>query len=168
MVLITVIAALILVFSFIGGLTQGLVKSFFSMITFIVAVPVAGYFYTIISGWLKFIDNRVWQNFLGFIIVMAVASAILSIIYILPRKILDKTTHEIFGLRFVGAVLNLLGAVMGLVVLTCLINAFPIWEWLKLGLNDSSLIQWLMAHFAFVQNLLPEVLRTPAMVSLQP
>jgi uncharacterized membrane protein required for colicin V production len=162
MVIVTIVAALILIFSFIGGLTQGLVKSFFSVITFVIAVPVAGLYYQSAAGWLKVINNQAWQNLLGFFIIMAVASIILSLICFLPRKILDTVTHEMPGLRIIGGLLNLLGAIMGLIVLTCLISVFPVWEWLRLSFHDSGLISWLMAHFALFQSLLPELLRMPA------
>ena len=74
---------------------------------------------------------------------------------------MEKTWHEVFGFRVVGGLLNLLGAVIGLVVLTTIVSAFPVWEWLRFHLSDSSLINWLMENFTFVQSLLPEVLRFP-------
>jgi uncharacterized membrane protein required for colicin V production len=160
MVIVTIVAAIILIFSFIGGLTQGLVKSFFSLVTFIVAVPVAGLYYTFFAGLLGFIHNHDWENFLGFFITMAVVSIILSIVFYFPRKILEKTWQEDLWTRLVAGLLNLLGAGMGLVILTTLVTAFPIWEWLRLALADSSVTSWLLTHLTFAQSLLPEALRS--------
>jgi uncharacterized membrane protein required for colicin V production len=161
MEIITIFAVLILVFSFIGGYSQGLAKSFFSLIAVIVAIPVAGRYYSFFAGFLGFINNRDWENFIGFFITSAIVSIILSIIFYFPRKIMEKTWHEGFAFRVVGGLLNLLGAVIGLVVLTTIVSAFPVWEWLRFHLSDSSLINWLMENFTFVQSLLPEVLRFP-------
>ena len=161
MVIVTVVAALILIFSFIGGLTQGLVKSFFSVVTFIVAVPVAGLYYQSSAGWLGFLHNQIYQNFLGFFIIMAIVSIILSIIFYFPRKIMEKAWHEAFWIKLIAGLLNLLAAAMGLVILTTMVTVFPVWEWLRLSLADSSIISWLMAHLTFVQSLLPGVLRFP-------
>jgi uncharacterized membrane protein required for colicin V production len=162
MVIITIIAALILIFSFFGGLTQGLVKSFFSLATFLISVPVAGLYYKSAASWLGFIHNQNWQHFLGFFIIMCISSIILSIIFFLPRKIIDNIIPKFIVLNVVGGLLNLLGSVMGLIVLGCLINAFPVWEWLRSGMNDSGLISWLMSHFALTKYLLPEILRVTA------
>lgn len=159
--IVTIIAALIVIFSFIGGCAQGLVKSFFSLVAVIVAIPVAGQYYPFFARFLGFINNRDWEQFIGFFITSAIASIILSIIFYFPRKILEKTWHDFFGFRIIGGLLNLLGAAIGLVVLTTLVNAFPVWEWLRLELTDSNLINWLMINLNFVQSLLPEMLRFP-------
>ena len=159
--IVTIIAALILIFSFIGGCAQGLVKSFFSLVAVIVAIPVAGQYYPFFAGYLSFINNRNWENFIGFFITSAIASIVLSIIFHFPQKILEKTWHDFFGFRLIGGLLNLIGTAVGLVVLTTLLSAFPVWEWLRLGLADSNLIDWLMINLSFVQTLLPEMLRLP-------
>jgi hypothetical protein len=59
----------------------------------------------------------------------------------------------------ISGFLSLLGAAMGLVILITLLTAFPAWEWLRLELVDSSVINWLMTHLTFVQGLLPAPLR---------
>lgn len=159
--IVTIIAALILILSFIGGCAQGLVKSFFSLVAVIVAIPVAGQYYPFLAGFLGFINNRDLEQFIGFFITSAITSIILSIIFYFPLKILEKTWHEFLGFRIIGGLLNLLGAAIGLVVLTTLVNAFPVWEWLRLELTDSNLINWLMINLSFIQSLLPEVLHFP-------
>ena len=159
MVIITIIAALILIFSFIGGLSQGLLKTFFSLVAFIVSVPIAGRYYSVLSEVLGFVHNRNWQNFLGFFIAMAIVSIVLSIIFYFPRKIMDKAWPREFWMRLVAGVLNLLAAAMGLVILATLVTVFPVWEWLRLAMADSSVFHWLTTHLTFVQSLLPAALR---------
>jgi uncharacterized membrane protein required for colicin V production len=159
MAIVTILAAVILIFSFIGGLITGLVKSFFSLVSLITSVAVAGLYYTYFSGLLGFLHNSDWQNFLGFFITMAVVNIIFSIIFYFPRKILAKAWPEGFWIRIIAGFLNLLGAGMGLVLLTTLVTVFPVWEWLRLELVNSSLIDWLNINLSFVQTLLPETLR---------
>ena len=159
MTLIDIIAAIILFFSFIGGVTQGAIKSFFSLLSFIIAIPVAGRFYSFFADWLNFLPGQNWRNFLGFFIALAVANVVLALIFYFPRKITEESWDNGFISRLVGGFLNLLGAAIVLVMLALIISAYPVWGWLQQALVDSTLIHWLVANLNFVQGLLPDILR---------
>jgi uncharacterized membrane protein required for colicin V production len=159
MTLIDIIAAVILFFSFIGGLTQGAVKSFFSLLCFIISVPIAGRFYTHIANLLVFLPGPNLKYIAGFFITLALAVIVLSFIFYFPRKITEESWDDGILFHLVGGVLNLLGAAVGFLVLALILNAFPVWDWLQQSFANSAIFQWLIANFSFVQTLLPEILR---------
>lgn len=155
MILISIIAGFILFFSFIGGFMQGAVKSFFSLVSFIVAVPIAAHFYTYIADLLSFLNSRNWENFLGFFITLGIVSIILHFIFFLPRRIMDKAwPHGVFN-RFLGGVLNLLSAAIGLVVFAIVLTEYPIWDWLYRAVAGSAVIDWLVSTLSFVRYFFP-------------
>jgi len=162
MTIVSIVSGLILFFSFIGGFTQGAVKSFFSLISFIVAIPIAGMFYTFFAGLLSFLPGQDWENFIGFFITLALASIVLSFLFYIPRKVVEKTWHEGVLFRLIGGVLNLLGTAIGLVLFTFLISTYPVWDWLQQAMVNSAVINWLVTYLDFVQGLLPEIMRGSA------
>lgn len=157
--LISIIAGLILGFSLLGGFIQGAVKSFFSLLALFVAIPVAGFLYPPVAHLLGFLPGQNWENLIGFFLVLGIASAILHFIFFLPRKIMEKVWPKGFLVRLLGGFLNLLGAAIGLVVLTLLISAYPAWNWLDQAMNQSGVILWLVDRFALIQSMLPEIFR---------
>jgi uncharacterized membrane protein required for colicin V production len=162
MMLINILAAIILFLTFFGGFFQGAVKSFFSLISFIIAVPIAGRVYPFIANLLSFLPGENWENFIGFFIALAIVSIILAFVFYLPRKIMEKVWSEGFLFRLVGGVLNLLGAAVGLVVLASLISTYPVWDWLQQAMTDASIIQWMVTNLSFILVLLPDLLRRTA------
>ena len=55
---ISILAALVLFFSFIGGLKEGVVKSFFSLITLIITIPLTGVSYRLLANILSFLPGE--------------------------------------------------------------------------------------------------------------
>jgi uncharacterized membrane protein required for colicin V production len=165
--LINLIAILILVFSLVGGFFQGGIKSFFSIVSYLIALPIAGYFYSYVAGMLSFIPGENWENFLGFVIVIGIVSVILHFVFLLPRKILDKVIEKGVISRFVGGFLTFLNACIGLTVFALLINAFPVWIWLQIEMANSAVIKLLISVFVLVQGLLPEIMRTGVFESVR-
>jgi uncharacterized membrane protein required for colicin V production len=161
MTLVNIIAALVLFFSFIGGYTQGAVKSFFSLIVFLAAIPVAGLFYPFFAGLLSFLGDQNWENFIGFFVTLAIASIILSFLFFLPRKWTEAIWNEGLLFRLAGGILNLLSTAVGLVLLTLVISAYPVWDWLQRALSGSEIIIWLVINLPFVQEMVPEIMRMP-------
>lgn len=157
--LINLIALLILFFSFIGGLKDGAVKAFFSLVALLIAIPLAGLFYHWLAGLLAFLPGENWPNFLGFFITLGVISIILHLIFLLPRKLLQKALPQGVLLRLIGGILNTLGAAIGLVVFSLVIVAYPVWGWLEQAIVNSSVPVWLVSHLGFVQMLMPEIFR---------
>jgi uncharacterized membrane protein required for colicin V production len=160
MTLIDIIAAIILFLSFIGGLTQGAIKSFFSLLCFIISIPIAGRFFPFIANWLGFLPQPNLKYLAGFFITLALAVIVLSFIFYYPRRITEESWDDGVLFHLVGGVLNLLGAAVGWLILALVLNAYPVWDWLQQALANSVIIQWLMANFSFVQTLLPEILRS--------
>jgi uncharacterized membrane protein required for colicin V production len=159
MMLINILAAIILFLSFFGGFFQGAVKSFFSLLSFIIAVPVAGRVYPFIASLLSFLPGENWENFIGFFIALAIVSIILAFVFYLPRKIMEKVWSGGILFRLAGGILNLLGAAIGLVVLASLISTYPVWDWLQQAMTDASIIQWMVSNLGFIRVLLPDLLQ---------
>ena len=67
MIWVSIIALIILFFSFIGGLKEGAVKGFFSFITLIIAIPITGMSYPLLADILSFLPGQDWENFIGFL-----------------------------------------------------------------------------------------------------
>jgi uncharacterized membrane protein required for colicin V production len=162
MIWVSIIASLILLFSLIGGIKEGAVKQFFSLISLLIAIPVAGISYHLLAGLLSFIPGEDWENFLAFFIILAVVSVILHFIFLLPRGLAGKAWNN--GLLFwlIGAVFNIFNAALGMVVFALVLHAYPFFGWLERAVSGSDVIVWLVAHLSFVQAVLPEVLRQAA------
>lgn len=162
MVIVSIFAYLILVFSFIGGIKEGVVKSFFSLITLVISLPIASKLYYLIASLLSFIPGEDWENFIGFFITLAIVSVILHFIFFMPRKIL----HKIFGggcvSRPFGGVINLFNSAIGLTAFALVLLAFPVWGWLEQALRESAIMSWLVINLNFVQALITEVSRQAA------
>jgi uncharacterized membrane protein required for colicin V production len=161
MTLIDIIAAIILFFSFIGGLTQGAIKSFFSLLCFIIAIPVAGRFYPFLVDLLSFISSPNWKNFVAFFITLGLSVIILSFVFYFPRKITEESWEDGVLFHLLGGVLNLLGSGIGILVLSLALSTFPVWDWLQQAFGNSLIIQWLVTNLSFVQRLLPDMFRSP-------
>jgi len=90
MIWVSIITSLILFFSFIGGLKEGAVKNFFSLIALLIAIPLTGISYRLLANALSFIPGENWGNFIGFFITLALISIILHFVFLLPRKLIQK------------------------------------------------------------------------------
>ena len=66
MILVDILVSIILFFSFFGGLKEGVVKNFFSLIVFIIAIPLTGLSYHLIAVIFSFLPGTNWENFIGF------------------------------------------------------------------------------------------------------
>ena len=162
MIWVNIIALIILFFSLFGGMKEGAVKNFFSLVIQIFAIYIAGHIYHFIATILAFLPGTSWENFLGFFIAIGLIMAILHLIVLIPRKIIQKIWKRGLIFRLLGGALNVFSASIGLVIFTLAIGAFPIIDWLARVVVNASVLQWLVAHLGFVQALLPGVLRDAA------
>ena len=78
-------------------------------------------------------------------------------LFLLPRKLIQKTWIKGVLFRLLGSALNIFNSAIGLVVFTLLFRAYPIFAWLERGVTDSSVLTWLVVNLSFVQAMLPEV-----------
>jgi len=157
MIWVDILVVVILILSFLGGLKGGAVKSFFSLLVLIIAIPLAGFSYHLITAILSFLPGTNWENFVGFFIALALASVILNFIFFLPRRFARKVWSKGALFRLLGGALNLLGASISMVVFTLALGAYPIFDWLERVVSNSSVLAWLVEHLGFVQAMLPGV-----------
>ena len=162
MILVDILAVIILIFSFLGGLKEGAVKHFSNLIVLIVAILVAGHYYHLIAIILSFLPGANWENFVGFFIALVLVSVILHFIFLLPRKIVQKVWRKGALFRLLGGALNIVSASMGMAVFALAVGAYPIFGWLERAVVGSGVLTWLVEHLNFVQAMLPEAFQSAA------
>ena len=161
-----IIVIIILIITFFGGMKEGAVKNFFSLIALIIAIPLAGLSYHLIANLLSFLPGTNWENFFGFFVTMGIISVILHLIFLLPRKIIQKIWKKGILFRLLGGVLNIFGASIGMAVFTLVLRAYPIFDWLERWVSSSAILMWLAENIGFVPAMLPEALQnvTPLVI----
>jgi len=142
--IVDVIAVLILIFSFIGGLKGGAVKEFFGLLAFIIAIPLTGLFYGYVVSWFSFVGDSTWRTFLAFLLTMGIIMILLFLIFMLPRNLLEKVWDGGFFWSLLGGVLAILNAALGLVLLVSLIDIYPVLPWLDDIFTASHVLNWLV------------------------
>ena len=159
MLLVDIIIVLILVIAFVGGLIEGAAKSFFRLLGLIIALPLTGILYPLLAGVLSFLPGENWENFISFIVILAILSTLLYWIFFIPRKFMEKISIEMGILRIIGGCLNILNSAIGMVIFTLLVQVYPVMGWLEDVITQSSILTWLVMHLEFVKVLLPELFR---------
>jgi uncharacterized membrane protein required for colicin V production len=162
---VDIVVIIILILCFLGGLKDGAVKTFFSLVVLIIAIPLTGLSYHLITKILSFLPGTNWENFFGFFITIAIISAILHFISLLPRKFLQKIWKKGCLFRLLGGVLNVFGGTIGLTVFTLVLRAYPIFDWLERWVSNSGILMWLVDKFGFVQSMLPGILRNASQMA---
>jgi uncharacterized membrane protein required for colicin V production len=160
MIWIDFVIIVILVFSFMAGVKAGLVNSIFSLIIFLIALVVAGYYYIFVSSMLSFLPGENWSKFFGFVIAIVIISIILSIVCVIPRALLKSIWNGggFFGL--VGGVFNLVNTSIGFVVFIILLQQYPIVPFLSTLFAKSYILMWLTSNLSFIYFLLPVTFRS--------
>ena len=158
----SIAAIVIFCLSFFGGLKDGTVKAFFSLLGLVIAIPLTGLSYHLLATVLAFLPGTNWENFFGFFITLCIISVILHFIFSLPRKLIQKVWKKGLLFRLLGGVLNLIGAGIGMSVFTLVLVAYPIIDWLERAVADSGVLVWLVSHLGFVPAMLPEVFQDAA------
>jgi uncharacterized membrane protein required for colicin V production len=152
-----VLAVIILIFGFIGGIKEGIVKEAFSLVTLIISILFAGMLYSSVGSALSFLPDPDWENFTGFIVVFALISILFSILSWMPRKSIETFCHEGIIFRLGGGILNLFNTAAGITVFSLLFITFPVWPWMREVLTGSGIITGLISLMSFIQGLLPEI-----------
>jgi uncharacterized membrane protein required for colicin V production len=159
MIVVSIIAALILFFSLIGGFKDGAVKQATSTISLLIAIPLTGLSYRWLASLLSFIPGENWENFLGFIITMAFIMVILYLIFLVPRRHFEQVWKEGPLFRLIGTALGFINAGISMVLFALVLNAYPIFDWLQHAVSGSGVISWLHSWLGFIQYMLPMVFR---------
>ena len=162
MILVNIIAVIILILSFLGGLKEGAVKNLFSLAVLIIAILLTGFFYYLIATILSFLPGTNWENFIGFFITIGIISLVLHFIFFLPRRIAQNIWKKGVLFRLLGGGLNLLNAGIGMVVFTLVLGAYPIIDWLERAVTNASVLMWLVKLLSFVEAMLPEAFQNAA------
>lgn len=163
MALVSILAVVILVLSFFGGMKAGAVKQFFSLAILLVAILLAGMSYRLIALILSFLPGGNWENYFGFFIALTLSIIILHVLTWIPRRIARAIWKKGIIFRLVGGVLNLIQVSIGLVLFTLVIAAYPILGWLAEATIGSGVMMGLLERFSFVAGMLPEVFRSTAL-----
>jgi uncharacterized membrane protein required for colicin V production len=159
--LISIIVVILLILSFFGGLKEGAVKNFFNLLTLLIAIPLTGLYYELVAGWLSFLPEN-WANFIGFYIVLTILVVILSLVFMIPRRIIQRIWGKGFLYRLSGGVIGLFYGAVAMVLFTLVIFTFPIFDFLAQWLAGSGVLAWLVNNLAFVLAMLPEVFEKTA------
>ena len=159
MILVSIVAVIVLFFSFIGGLKEGAVKNFFSLIALLIAIPITATSFHLLATILSFLPGDDWNSFIGFFISLAFIAAILHIAFFLPRRFIQKVWNKGLLFRSTGGALNVLDTAIGLAVFALIVRTYPIIDWLERAVTDSSALTWLVTHLGFVETLLGNALR---------
>ena len=162
MIWVNILAVIILILSFFGGLREGAVKQSFSLLVLIIAIPLAGISYRLLAIILSFLPGENWENFVGFFIALVLISVILHFIVFLPRRLVQKIWRRGLFFRLLGGVLNAINASIFLVVFTLALLAYPIFNWLERAVANSGVLMGLVNMFGFIQAMLPEAFRGAA------
>lgn len=157
MILVSIIASLLLFFSLIGGFKVGALKQAISIISLLIAIPLAGLCYHWLAGLFSFMPGENWENFIGFFITMGIIMVILFFALLVPRRFVEKSWKEGPLFRMIGAVLGFFNCAIGMVVFALVLNAYPIIDWLERAVSGSDVINWLFSWLGFIQYMLPSV-----------
>ncbi len=146
-VLTDILVSLILVFSLIRGVRHGAVREFFGLVAFVIALLLAGLFTHYVVGWLSFIGDLNWRNFLAFLLAMAIILVVAYLILWIPRHFIDKVWDSGFVWSLLGGIFALIDCALGLALTVKLLNLYPVLNWLNSVLASSQVLSWLSANF---------------------
>jgi len=155
MVLVSIIAVIILILSLINGFKDGALKQAVSIISLLIAIPLAGLCYGWLASLFSFLPGENWENFVGFFVTMGIIMVAFYFIFLIPRKFFEKSWKGGLLLRSIGAVLSFFNAAIGMVLFAVVLNAYPIFDWLQSAVSGSGVINWLGSWLGFVQAMLP-------------
>jgi uncharacterized membrane protein required for colicin V production len=153
---VDIIVIILLVLGFTGGMKEGAVRAFASLIAVVISIPLAGLSYRLIASLLSFLPGENWENFLGFFISLGIITAILHLIFFLPKKLIGAVWNKGILLRILGGGFNLLGGMIGMVAFSLVVQAYPIFDWLERWVVSSGVLSRLVDGFGFVELMLPE------------
>lgn len=162
--MIDILVILVLIFSFTNGLNKGAVRSFFSLVVLLIAIPITGSLYRIAATVLSFLPGENWQNFIGFFVTLAVVSLILHLVLLFPRMIIGGFLRHAPLSRLIGGAMSVFNSAVGWTVFALVIRAYPIFVFLGNWVKNSSTLNWLIANLSFVQTMLPLEFETVGVV----
>lgn len=165
MIWVDIIISILFIFVLIGGLRQGAIKSGFSLLALIIAIPLTGLLFHFVTTLFSFLHDEIWANFLGFFITLAVIIVLLSLIFLIPRKLLGAADVGFFS-AIIGGLISIVGFAVGLTLFVILMQTYPIWDWLVQVLSGSHIVGFLLNILGFIRFMLPEAFKSAASICL--
>jgi hypothetical protein len=157
-IIFDIIVALVLTFSFIGGLRHGAIKAFFGLAAFVISLLLVGVFVGYVNGWFSFVADANWRAFLSFMITMGIIILVLYILFWIPRRLLEKIWDDGFLWSLLGGILGTMHSALGLVLLAKLLNIYSLLGSFDAVLSASQFLNWLVGVFgAFILSLMHTV-----------
>jgi hypothetical protein len=153
---VDVIVILIFIFSFVGGIKAKAMSMLISLLISIIGILITGALYGFVVSWLSFLPGENWENFLGFLLTLAIVSSILALLFLLPRHIIKAIWSGGCISGIIGGILGLANAAIGLFIIALLIQTFPILEWLRIAASESTILTFILEYLGFIRFLLPE------------
>ena len=151
-----IIAILILFVVFIVGLKVRAVKIASSLIAHLIAIPLAGISYQLLTSLFSFLPGENWDNFVGFFTTKYLIILILYLMFVfLSKRFIRKDWKKGIFFRLIGGLLTSLNSAMGMVTLVLTIEAFPFSGWLERVVLGSSVLDWLVTNLGFIKAMLP-------------
>lgn len=144
---------IILAFSIISGLKEGLVKTVFGIAGMIVGVILAGRFYTLLAPRLTFIPQENLSKIAAFVIIAAAIILIANILGSIFKKVVSMLTLGWVD-RLSGALLGLALGAISLGVSLALLTKFSVFGF-ENTISQSWLATLLLKTYPLVKNLLP-------------
>jgi uncharacterized membrane protein required for colicin V production len=156
---VDIVVIILLILAFFGGLREGAIRQLFSLLAIVIAIPLAGLTYRWLASLLSFLPGTNWENFLGFYIAITIIFGILFLIFWLPRKFAGALWNKGILFRLGGGILGILAGIIGMVLFTLVVQAYPIFDWLERWVTSSSVLASFVDVFGFVGAMLPELFR---------
>lgn len=147
------ILLVILAFSIISGLKEGLVKTVFGMAGMVVGIMLASRYYNLLAPNLTFIPQENLAKIAAFLIIAAAISLIANILGAIFRKVVSMLTLGWID-RLSGAILGLALGAVSLGVTLALLTKFSVFG-LENIIRQSWLATLLLKTYPLVKNLLP-------------
>lgn len=154
---IDIIFSILLIFSFIYGLKQGAIRSLFSLISIVVSIFLTNLLFKYSLNFFSFIGDTNWHGFVAFFALLILISVLLSLILLLPQKLLTSNTNEGLLSMSIGGFISIICILIFLVVLKLVTDVFPISIWFQNILNASLIVRWTVKYFNFVGFLMPNI-----------
>jgi uncharacterized membrane protein required for colicin V production len=158
-VIVDIIAACILIFSFIGGLRDGAVREFLNLVALFLGLALAGVFVGYVDSWFVFVWDANWRSMFSFIVTFLLIMIVLGLLLWPLRALVEQGWNGGALWSILGGLFGVAGAAVGLVVLVTLFAVYPVFPWLNSIFDSSQVLNWLVSTLVPVMMLLPGPLR---------
>lgn len=150
-----IVIIVVLIISFLGGLTRGIIGTVLPLAGLVVGIWLAGSYHGTVAGWLDgVIKNESWADVAGYAIIVVLA--------LIASWVIASILGKFVRLIFMGWIDRLAGAALGLVLGAVLVGAAlaALLKFQVFGvgnvIEDSGLAAVLLKYFPMVLELLPE------------